>query len=118
MRALRFAPYGAGLLAIWIFSAMERPPIPEPLMFWHSDKLLHLLAYAVLAALALFAVHCHRHAATTAVLMSALYGAVDEIHQSYVPGRQCSLLDLAADTMGALLCIAAWLSFRRRAQPS
>ena len=120
MRALRFGPYLFGVVAIWLVSAMERPPIPEPLVFWNSDKLLHMIAYAILATLALFAAGAHRHGAIAAVLMSALYGGVDELHQSFVPGRSSSLLDLVADTLGALLAVTVWLSIKRRkrAQPS
>lgn len=112
-RAHRFVPYLMGVVAIWLVSAMERAPIPEPLLFWNSDKLMHAGAYALLAALALVAVHKHRHAAIAAVLMSALYGGVDELHQSFVPGRSSSLLDLLADALGAGACVGAWLLVRR-----
>lgn len=98
---------------------MPRPPIPEALVFWNSDKLLHFSAYAALAALALFAVGRHRRGAAAAFAMSALYGCVDELHQRFVPGRSSSLLDLFADALGALLCVALWqLWLRPRHQPS
>lgn len=120
LRSLRFAPYIAGVVAIWLVSSMERPPVPEQLVFWNSDKLLHLLAYAVLACLALIAVHRLRRGALWAFLMSAVYGVVDEVHQSFVPGRSASGLDLIADALGAALVAVAWLiatRARRRAQP-
>jgi VanZ family protein len=34
------------------------------------------------------------------------YGASDEWHQSFVPGRDADLLDLLADTTGGLLAIS------------
>ena len=115
---LRFVPYTLGVVAIWLVSSMERPPVPEPLIFWNSDKLLHMLAYALLASLALFAVRAlssspARTAAGT-FAMSALYGAVDEVHQSFVPGRSSSLLDLLADSMGAAIVALVWLWFTER----
>ena len=49
-----------------------------------------------------------------AVVLATGYGVADEIHQSYVPGRDASAADAAKDLAGAAL--AAWLF--RRAAPS
>jgi VanZ family protein len=38
-----------------------------------------------------------------AALISALYGASDEIHQYFVPERSSEFLDWAADAIGAAL---------------
>ena len=44
----------------------------------------------------------------TAVLaLAAVYGATDELHQSFVPGRDPSWLDLGYDSMGAVLGLLA-----------
>lgn len=47
---------------------------------------------------------------------SAIFGVVDEVHQSFVPGRTSSARDVLADVAGASLAIglAAILSFRAR----
>jgi len=42
----------------------------------------------------------------TAFACSA-YGAVDELHQYFVPGRNCNVWDWLADTLGAFLGAAA-----------
>ena len=39
------------------------------------------------------------------MLIASLYGVVDELHQSYVPGRMCSFADFASDAVGAALAI-------------
>ncbi len=53
-----------------------------------------------------------------AVLFCFLYGVSDEFHQSFVPGRDASGLDLVADTAGAVLAQLVWFGrnkFRRQA---
>jgi VanZ family protein len=47
-----------------------------------------------------------------AFLISVLYGASDEFHQSFVPGRDPSLLDLLVDAAGAAM--ALWVIWRRQ----
>jgi VanZ family protein len=69
------------------------------------DKVAHFSAYAILAALSLRATrtpHRWRTVLTVFVCIAAI-GAVDEWHQSFIPGRSMSLLDWCADAGGALL---------------
>ena len=40
---------------------------------------------------------------SVSVLLSALYGVTDELHQLFVPMRQCSPVDMSVDALGALL---------------
>ncbi len=88
-----------------------------------DDKLLHAAAYAVMAALAVRAFlgglrPLRAGAVAAALLLTIGYGAMDELIQSFVPGRQASLWDLAADALGAALAtlvLAGWLGTERRA---
>uniref|UniRef100_A0A7C2GH54 VanZ-like domain-containing protein n=1 Tax=Thermus islandicus TaxID=540988 RepID=A0A7C2GH54_9DEIN len=82
--------------ALWWLSDQPTPGggLPHP---W--DKLAHFLAYALLGAL--WRRGLSRFA--PAFLLSALYGVVDEGHQSFVPGREAFGLDLVADFLGAYL---------------
>lgn len=75
------------------------------------DKLVHLGAYGVLGLLALRACHGGTDGlkpwpTLLAVLMTLGYGAVDELHQGRVAGRDASVLDWLADAGGALLAVA------------
>ena len=80
--------------------------------FWNADKLVHLVCYAGLAFWVGYAVHCHRcgwaMVALVAVLVS-LYGVVDELHQSFTPGRDSSVLDWLADTVGGVVGASVYL---------
>ncbi len=66
-----------------------------------GDKLGHFVLYGVLGALLARGRGVGEgipHAAL--ILAGALYGASDEWHQSFVPGRQVSVLDWVADLCG------------------
>lgn len=81
-----------------------------------SDKVLHLAAYAALSLLMFWAVHEHvrpverRGGYWLPALLTVLYGASDELHQWFVPSRNSSFGDLAADVAGAFaaLTLLAW----------
>lgn len=70
-----------------------------------SDKVLHFLAYLILAFLFWIALNgdrkvCWRKAASWAALLTMIvYGVIDELVQGYV-GRSCDRMDLAADSAG------------------
>ncbi len=63
------------------------------------DKLAHFATYAVLATLLVRS----GLSQALAFLLAVVYGAGDEWHQSFVPGRDASGFDLLADAAGALL---------------
>jgi VanZ family protein len=106
-------------LAIFVVSSMSAPPSPSQL----TDKHGHALAYAGLALVLVRALSGGRWSGLTAVvglqalMLAIAYGASDEWHQSFVPGRHADLWDLAADAVGAALSVGvlgagAWWSRR------
>jgi VanZ family protein len=119
--ALAFLPAALYAGLIYALSAQANPLPFLPPEFLLHDKLLHGLAYAALGALlvpGLRVAGCSpRGAFLVAVALAALYGATDEFHQSFVPGRTADVLDWAADTLGAALgasaATAATLALRR-----
>jgi VanZ family protein len=92
---------------IWILSSQSVLPRPKGMLGF--DKAAHLAAYAALAAaLALWYSREQWQARpfrrlVLIVALSAVYGIGDEIHQYFVPGRDCSLWDWIADVLGAVL---------------
>ena len=89
-------------------------------------KLAHLTEYAILAALLWRAL---RGGTRWQVKMSilffvawiacAIFAASDEFHQSFVPSRTSSPIDVMIDVTGALIGLAICLAFgmRRKPQP-
>ena len=52
----------------------------------------------------------------SACAIASAYGVFDEWHQSFVPGRHASLIDVTLDVAGAVLGIwlAVWIEWRAR----
>lgn len=118
-RALLWLPFVVGCAAIWMVSGMGDPPVPDALSFELSDKLLHAAAYAGLAVLATIGARTPVPGRMWALAagLATLYGVVDELHQSFVPGRSPSLGDVIADGVGAMAgagVVSALVSRRRR----
>lgn len=121
-RLLRWLPFVAACALIFALSSLSQPPFPDPLDFWQADKLLHALAYLVVGALAALGQARAQgwRPCISAWALATGYGALDELHQRFVPGRSCSGWDLGADALGAAIgvaCVAAWAR-RGPAQPS
>ena len=99
--------------AAFIFFLSSQPALPSPEAV--GDKEAHAFTYGVLAFLCLIGLTGARWRAmtilriATALLLAVLYGASDEFHQSFVPGRTPDVADLAADAVGAaLVLVASW----------
>jgi hypothetical protein len=122
-RRRRLSPGYAALAAGWagaLFWASSRSSWPfTPPAFLSWDSLLHAVAYAVLAALLYGVLGPARlgtlRAAVVAAAIAGAYGATDEWHQSFVPGRSADPLDLAADVAGAVAGAALAAAASRRA---
>jgi len=94
---------------IFFVSSLPTAPLPPNM----SDKSGHLLAYLVLGVLAVRAVagrlpaRLTRRVALGAMVIAIGYGAFDELHQWFVPGRSAELADFYADSAGACVGLAA-----------
>lgn len=81
-------------------------------------KAAHLTEYAILAALFYRAFrqgreHCWRPAAL-ALVVAAIYAALDEFHQSFVASRTGTPWDVMIDMCGAVIGLALCMAFRRK----
>ncbi|MDP8206512.1 MAG: VanZ family protein [Candidatus Electryonea clarkiae] len=97
-------------IIIFAISAIPSGRIP-PLTILSSDKLIHMTVYAILGILAFRAFNgtgSRIQAPWIICLFCVLYGFGDEFHQMFVPGRNPSIFDVAADAIGAIIGIILW----------
>ena len=104
-----------------LFASSSRstvPGLPPGFSYYHA----HFIAYAGLAVVTLRATSrrfrdVSWRAVMFAVLICWLYGASDEYHQRFVPGRTSDVLDWVADALGSVLgagAVSAWSIIGRR----
>jgi VanZ family protein len=104
------------LVAATIFYASSRSLVAAPGGIRVNDKLAHFCAYGLLGSLVLRALGGSWRGAVAAVVIASAYGASDEWHQSFVPGRSPEAADWIADTLGAIVAVAlyTWVAPYRR----
>jgi VanZ family protein len=113
---VRWGPVLLWAAAIFIASSISQPPsLPAGV----TDKHVHGTIYAILSVLIVRGLIDSRWSDITlsvvlvAIVLAALYGASDEFHQAFVPGRTSDVADLMADAFGATAgAVAAWLAGR------
>ncbi|GAB6282358.1 MAG: hypothetical protein STSR0008_11030 [Ignavibacterium sp.] len=99
------------LLIYWsILFILTSIPINKLPEIGLSDKIEHFGAYLVLSFLLNLAFRFQNKIKLFSerpnlfsFLFAFIYGVFDEIHQAFIPGRDCDLFDLTADTIGAIL---------------
>ena len=120
--AWRWVPVALWMAGIFIFSSLSRPlgPLSDTPYGGLVGRLCHVSEYAGLAALLYRAVQpgrTHPEAAIRSFLLALAYALTDEVHQSFVPGREFSVLDLLWDGIGAVVALVgcrawSWAKFR------
>jgi VanZ family protein len=75
-----------------------------------NDKIEHLMAFGGLGFLLNLSLRIQnkftlikKHPAISTILIVSAYAAFDELHQLFIPGRTCDILDWTADTIGVII---------------
>ncbi len=98
-RLLRVIPPVVLMAGIWIMSDEPSPGMLPP-FFEHQDKVVHFLVFALLGAALAPCRGFLRGSWGALLVIGLLWAGLDEIHQSWVPGRDCSAADFLADAAG------------------
>lgn len=96
---------------IWmglIFFASSQHKIGMGGSYWVSFaifKTLHMIIYGLLYLFWYLALYNSDYNSIYAIVISALYGLTDEIHQSFVPTREGTLRDVIINFIGIIIFV-------------
>jgi VanZ family protein len=110
----RFAPPALWAAALLIATSVPVPHVGAPS---GSDKVVHVLLYAVLAYLVARAYAPPRWSVERVLLVVvgvSLFGFLDEWHQRFIPGRAQDHMDWLADSIGGVLGFLGFLATTTR----
>ncbi len=106
-----------------IFVQSSFPSITLPgTEFFETDKLVHMLLYGFLASLIYISLihqnnfpNLSQSPIAWTIILTSLYGASDEFHQTFVPNRSGEFPDLFADVIGIIIaaCVIKYFLSRR-----
>ncbi len=98
--------FGLAAYCALIYWLSSQQTLPTPELFENQDKAHHLLAYFGMGVMCWRSFrHCMHSPiilAIVAIAFCSAYGISDEWHQTFVPGRNASVYDWLADTLGAV----------------
>lgn len=116
------APWQTGMVLIFISSSISSDNLPD-IVFKLSDKFIHFVIFGILAVLVFRSFEImktkivHENAFPLSIAVTVLYGALDELHQYFVPGRFTSLADWVADALGAIVLLYLYRKFLKSRMP-
>lgn len=104
-------------IILFTATTLPAPDLPKTGL---NDKVEHLLGYFLLTFLLSNALYFQnknkifkRFPVSAALFIIASYGAVDEVHQYFIPGRLCDFYDWTADVTGALIACMIYFLLKK-----
>jgi len=108
-RKLLYIPLAIYWLILLVLTTLPGNDLPKTGI---NDKIEHFTAYFLLGILLSLALlfqnkflKIKKYFTLYSGLFIGLYAALDEIHQLFVPGRECNIMDWTADMIGASIGI-------------
>ena len=106
-RILRWLPAVTMMMLIFIASGTPGDEVPT---FEGIDFIIkkggHMIGYAMLAIACYLAAYGSNHnqvrSSVLSLCLAVTYAASDEYHQSFIPGRSATVMDVGIDSAGAI----------------
>jgi len=112
-------PWQLLFIIIFILSSIPGDRLPER-EFNLADKIAHFLLFGLLGLLLARGLAESRNDfwreryVLWSILIAISYGIIDELHQSFIPGRYTSFSDCIADCLGIVVFVYIYKIWRER----
>lgn len=119
----RFIPAVLWAILLFFLSSLPSESVPT-LKIKHEDLVLHFLVYVIFGYFLGIATRPSLRTNALkgfiiAVLVGIAYGATDEFHQTFVPGRLATVSDFIADSLGAVAGLSVYtIRLRKKTLPT
>jgi VanZ family protein len=101
--------FAAWIIIVLFLIAWPFPDLPEVAAFDYSDKIVHMILFGVVAFLAngslLARGYTRKISSIIGFVAGSAYAGLAEIIQVFAPGRNCSIYDFYAGTIGAIIAL-------------
>jgi len=110
----KWGPFALVIVLIFVFSSIPKKELPD-LYQWDLivKKSGHMLGYGLLALSFWHGLGWDKKKWWIVWLVAILYAITDEIHQSFVPGRTSSPVDIVIDGIAAGLALLVWYAMKK-----
>lgn len=104
------------MAVIFMFSSQPGDNLPDFLNWdYFVKKAGHIVGYALLALSYFHFLKYNKSKYWLAWLTAFIFSATDEFHQSFVPGRSASIVDvLVFDNLGAIIGLGLYYLFEKK----
>ncbi len=106
---LVYIPLTMYWVTLFIFTSIPSSRVPNVGV---NDKTEHSTAFFILGCLLNLMLYYQdaspflkKHYNWATIFFGFLYGALDELHQKFVPGRSCDIFDWISDASGILIAV-------------
>jgi VanZ family protein len=102
-------------LTVVACSSVRMPDYPDAVHLANADKVVHFFLFGLLATLAARIPWMQRRrpfGIYAAIFFASCFGATDEWHQYFTPGRSCDVWDWVTDTAGAAVAVVVYAHWR------
>ncbi len=107
IRSAVYVSLAAFWLLLFVLTTLPGSSLPH---FKINDKVLHFASYFILSVLLNCSLRlqnkypaARKYSVLITLIITALYGMLDELHQELIPGREADIKDWIADMAGATL---------------
>lgn len=93
-----------GSVIFWFSNHAKISTVESYAVDFFFKKTAHLVEYAILTVLIFRATKNIK----LSIILSILYAASDEFHQSFIPGREPRVRDVIIDATGSIIGVVLW----------